>query len=194
MFWSDATSDRRSRRQSAGDRDRQRRSAVGIAAVDHQLHLVGQLRGKRVDQRGRGARRPPGNGRRPRRCATRLEQRVDARRRAVVKLDPQRRRPRLAFDPLRSICDQDAVGDAKPRPFDGAFGAGERGGCCLRRSGPERPKYNFLKTSVPQRVHGLNPLCDRTEHDRLNAQFGQKSDDFGSKTDQVARHSAVFVH
>jgi len=112
----------------AGRGNRQRGGALGIAAIDHQLHLVRQLGREQVEKAAgccdHRREAPVGHV-----AADAVEERIQATARAVlvVELDPQSGGSCLALDPFRSILDQDLVGDSKACPLNGALCASQSG-------------------------------------------------------------------
>ncbi len=123
--------------KQARNGNRQSGGALGIAAVDYQLHLVRELSGEQIDK-------PGGCCDHCREAAVGdiaskpAEQGIEAIAAALIQFHPQSGSSRLAIHPFRSILDEDLVGNAQAVAFDGTLSACQRGvaaACNQNRSG-----------------------------------------------------------
>jgi hypothetical protein len=118
------------------------------------------------------------------------EQAVGGRAEVAVKLDPHRRSRSLALQALARRFDRLPVRDTQAGGLDRPARPGES---ILARTHDQNRRFvGIAKVVAPGkiRIHCVYP-CDwnRTEHPADNAHCGEKSDEFGSRTDRKPSES-----
>ena len=149
----------------------------------------------RPDRSARSApRRRRHSGRRATSRLTRVEQPSIDLAAIRVELDPDGggRRP-AARSARRASSIGNRVANAKAGCFDGAQRARERRVAAARRSEPAADR-NKLRSSGSVEIASIGSypmMRSGTEHDRDNAHSGEKSDDFGSRTERLLTPSTM---